>query len=624
LLESGRPVDLVRNGDGSLTFTLQSGDAWSPRNTVIALEPVTVTWNGDGNDAGPGLSAWSEAVDHFTGGSPLATRFRSGDNVDFSLQGSANALPWVSGFSVGDLRFAEKNHLIQPSGAPTLTLASGRIDVADAITATFQETGPGGPLTLAGDSGLTKTGGGTLVLDLPSEVTGNTVLTSGVLSIRKGALGSEGNIVFDGGTLRLLPGNNEDLSHRIRHGGEPIRIDTGGNHVVWATPLDSSNTGGLIKLGGGTLALAGGAPVTNSFTIEAGALKLDPATTGGVSVPNAGFETPAYAPQGWSYNPTGTAWTFSPSSGTASNNTPWVGTSPEGVQVAYVQNNGTMSTEVTASADGHYRLSFLASNRLNYPASGLVITLDGILLGVLPPGHIGRGGDFNRLELPAVRITAGTHTLAFQGQQNGPDSDSLIDDIRFTAAEAGALPGGTSLALTGASSAFVPGEGTVNLDSLSGVAGSAVNLDNTTLVITGNDHASVFAGSLTGNGSLTVNGTLRLVGDAALGFTGPFTNNGVLDIMTWNGTLPAGFANNGIVLDRSKVRVNSVAKSEASFTLKITGFTGHNYQLQRSDDLSGPWQDVGTAQPGEGAELIFTDPAGASGNHGFYRVSVNP
>ena len=278
--------------------------------------------------------------------------------------------------------------------------------------------------------------------------------------------------------------------------------------------------------------------------------------------------------------------------------------------MAYLQNNGTMSAEVSASADGHYRLSFLASNRPGYPASGLVVTLDGVLLGVLPPGHIGRGGDFNRFELPAVRITAGTHTLAFQGQQNGSDSDTLIDDIRFTAAEAGALPGGTSLALTGASSAFDPGPATVTLDSLAGVAGSAVNLDNTSLVINGNDHTATFAGSLTGTGSLTVNGTLRLVGDAALDFTGPFTNNGVLDIMTWNGTLPAGFVNNGIVLDRSAVKIDSFEKSGGTFSLTIACYSGHIYQLQRSSGLSGVWEDIGAARTGNNARAHLHGPRG--------------
>jgi hypothetical protein len=283
-----------------------------------------------------------------------------------------------------------------------------------------------------------------------------------------------------------------------------------------------------------------------------------------------------------------------------------------------------MSTEVTASADGLYRLSFLAANRPGYPATRLVVTLDGVPLGTYPPGHIGSGGDFNRFELPPIRISAGTHTLAFQSQQNGSDSASLIDDIRFTAVIAGNLPFGASLALTGTSAVFNPGQTTVTLDSLAGVAGSQVDLTNTSLAITGNQHAATFAGSITGTGSLTNSGTLRLVGDATLAFTGPFTNTGILDIMTWNGTLPPGFINNGVVLDRSKVKVDSFEKAGNAFAVTLKAYSGHAYQLQRSETLTGTWQNIGSPRQGDDTTITLTDPDGASQPRLFYRVSLQP
>ena len=56
----------------------------------------------------------------------------------------------------------------------------------------------------------------------------------------------------------------------------------------------------------------------------------------------------------------------------------------------------------------------------------------------------------------------------------------------------------------------------------------------------------------------------------------------------------------------------------------LTGFKGHSYQLQRCDELPGPWQDISPAQTGEDAPITFIDPAGASAPRRFYRVSVSP
>ena len=625
LLDSGNAVALVRNADGGLILTLQNTDTWNALDTVIELKPASVTWTGDGGEAGPDTAAWSESVDYFTGGSPVATCFRSGDGVNFSGNGASHAYLWQPNLAVGDLKFSRSDYHIHPNGPATLTLATGRIDVADGMTATFHETGIGGPLALAGNSGLTKTGGGTLILDLPAGYTGNTVLTNGALAIRDGGSGSGGNIVFNGGTLRYLTGAGAGIPERIRHGTSPVRIDTGGNNITYAMPLDPTNNGGLVKLGAGTLSLGGGlSSIGNPTVVADGTLKLDPGTGAAGAIPNPGFETPAYAAQGWSYNPSGTGWTFSPASGIASNKTPWVTTSPQGVQIAFIQNGGSIRGEIGVAANGYYHLNFTAANRPSYPPSGLVVEIDDITLATFPPGQIGSGGDFNTFTLPAIHLMAGTHTLTFQGLQNGSDSDTLIDDISLTGSPSGTLPASTQLQLTGGTAVFDPGSGPLTLDSLVGAAGSQVILTNTDLVIGGNDPAAVFAGSITGTGTVSNHGTLRLIGDATLAFKGTLTNVGLLDVMTWNGTLPAGFINHGIVLDRSNVRINSYIVTGVDFTLTITAYPGHNYQLQRTDTLRGPWVDMGAAQRGGGSALTFSDPGGGNFPGRFYRIAVTP
>ncbi|MGH7941624.1 MAG: alpha-L-rhamnosidase C-terminal domain-containing protein, partial [Limisphaerales bacterium] len=139
-------------------------------------------------------------------------------------------------------------------------------------------------------------------------------------------------------------------------------------------------------------------------------------------------------------------------------------------------------------------------------------------------------------------------------------------------------------------------------------------------VVTGQTIVSA-GGILTVGGSVTNLGTVRLLGNAQLSVGGQFVNDGVLDIMTWNGSLPSNFINNGLVLDRSAIKIESSAIQGPAFSVTIMGYQGHTYQLQYSTSLSpASWTNVGPPQPGNQAPLVFTNSVG--GGEGFYRVAV--
>lgn len=130
-------------------------------------------------------------------------------------------------------------------------------------------------------------------------------------------------------------------------------------------------------------------------------------------------------------------------------------------------------------------------------------------------------------------------------------------------------------------------------------------------------------GALAVTGIVTNQGTLRLLGDAQLTVGGQFVNNGALDIMTWSGTLPPGFVNNGLVLDRSTVKIESSAIQRGVFSVTIMGYQGHTYQLQYSSSLNpATWTNLGSPQPGTQATLVFSN--GMAAGDGFYRVAVDP
>jgi hypothetical protein len=170
------------------------------------------------------------------------------------------------------------------------------------------------------------------------------------------------------------------------------------------------------------------------------------------------------------------------------------------------------------------------------------------------------------------------------------------------------------------------GSTTQQAASLAGEAGSVVQLNGGQLKISGGSSSSAtFAGAFSGSGSVVVDGILRLVGNATMAAGIAFTNNGTLDIMTWSGTLPSGFVNNGTVLDRSLIRISAANIRTNNFKLTIQGYLGHTYQFQYRDNLlSGSWQNLGAPLAGNDAPITFTDSNGVTSSNRFYRVAIGP
>ena len=97
-----------------------------------------------------------------------------------------------------------------------------------------------------------------------------------------GGLGSSGPIVFNGGTLRYLGGNTQDISARIINtltNSGNVAIDTNGSNVTFGSALTGSN--GFAKYGPGQLSLGA---VVNTYsgatTVGGGTLNLNFNATG--------------------------------------------------------------------------------------------------------------------------------------------------------------------------------------------------------------------------------------------------------------------------------------------------------------------------------------------------------
>ena len=131
---------------------------------------------------------------------------------------------------------------------------------------------------IAGSGGLQKLGSGTLTLAAANSYTGATWINQGVLSLGSAAALGSGSINFGGGTLQYGDGVTADLSARFStiSPGSYASIDTGANSVTFATGICGS--GGLTKLGSGTLTLSAANTYTGVTAVNTGTLRLNNAS----------------------------------------------------------------------------------------------------------------------------------------------------------------------------------------------------------------------------------------------------------------------------------------------------------------------------------------------------------
>ena len=184
----------------------------------------------------------------------------------------ANAAALAGGgkitFGGGTLQYTNSNSIdysanIIGSAGPVLIDTNG-VNVMFASNLVASNTG-----------GFTKIGNGTLTLAAANGYTGTTTVNGGVLSLaNSAALPVSGSITFGGGTLQYTGSNGNDYSAAIVNSTGPISIDTNGVNVTFASSLVGSNTGGLTKIGSGSLTLAAAGTFGGNTLVSGGTLAL--------------------------------------------------------------------------------------------------------------------------------------------------------------------------------------------------------------------------------------------------------------------------------------------------------------------------------------------------------------
>jgi hypothetical protein len=170
-----------------------------------------------------------------------------------------------------------------------------------------------------------------------------------------------------------------------------------------------------------------------SFAFNATAPSFASATPSTVAIAGSGFESPSVGTGNllaYAYNPIGSAWTFTGSSGLAGNNSGLTDQNvkaPEGTQVAFLRGaSAAFSQTLSFSTAGTCTMVLSAACRggsSNQALPAVSVYLDENLIGAFTPSDT----NYQTFTL-SFNVTTGTHVLSFRGATNG-DATAFIDDI---------------------------------------------------------------------------------------------------------------------------------------------------------------------------------------------------
>jgi autotransporter-associated beta strand protein len=161
--------------------------------------------------------------------------------------------------------------------------------------ATTMSTTLGGSGTHHNNLALAKTGTGILTVTSTNAHTGGTILTQGSLELGStGALGTTGTISMNGGSLRFTPANTTVPESRIRiEDGALAGFDTNSLSITISSTLQTAAlaSGGLHKIGDGTLTLAATQTYQGETRVSGGILRLDYGSANGSMLSDTGVLT---------------------------------------------------------------------------------------------------------------------------------------------------------------------------------------------------------------------------------------------------------------------------------------------------------------------------------------------
>ncbi len=171
----------------------------------------------------------------------------------------------------------------------------------------------------------------------------------------------------------------------------------------------------------------------NFFPASTATTQATLATSAAAATPvlaNPSFE--GTSANGFTYQPSGTGWTFTGGSGIQQNGSAWgAPIATNGAQTAFLQSGGQIDQTFTA-VDGAYTFTFNGALRSYRSASAanqqIAVYIDGTLVNIFNPTSTSTWDNFTLTKA----LGTGNHTLSFRGTVSSGDTSAFLDNINAT------------------------------------------------------------------------------------------------------------------------------------------------------------------------------------------------
>lgn len=466
-----------------------------------AIEGGSGTWNDTDSD-------WTDANGSVDG------TWTDGQFAVFG--GTAGTIDVVGQRSVAGLQFMSNYTLnAAPGSGLVITDPDSMIRVDPGMQATINAV-------ISGSGGLDKSSDvGTLVLGGINTYTGGTTVHGGVLSVSAdGNLGAAGtHVTLDGGTLGIAGTGFNTTSRAFTLGanGGSLDIADAGNTFDLGQTIDGS--GGLTKLGAGTLVLGGANTYAGATTVQGGVLSVSADN-------NLGAAAGGLTLDGSTLQVTGTAFNSTARNIVLSN----------GGSIDIVDASNTL--DVSGAVTGNGGLTKLGAGTLalsgaNSYTGGTMVKSG--TLSVAADNNLGNAAGGVALDGTTLRITGTAFNTTARSITLGASGGGLdISDADNVFTLASSLSGSGTFTKLGAGT-LIFGAGSHPYAGLTTIAEGTIQGDSSSLQGAITNHASltfnqasdgIFAGTITGEGSVTKAGAGTLVFNDANALTGTTTVTG--------------------------------------------------------------------------------------------------